>query len=232
MHDILLVEDQKEVHDQVSKSLGDGFRVTSALSIGDAKRHLSLKNFHLIVLDISLPDGDGFQFCAALRNDDRTRKVPIIFLTGPLDVPDKVMGFSLGEEDYVTKPFEATEFRARVEARVKRAKEEVAAAEVIEKEGLRLDTKLLRLQILQAGGRTSDVETTPQEFKLLRFLAEHENEVFSREKLISSVWGQGVHVTEHTIDTHVSKIRKKISLSGWTVQCLRGEGYRFIRRPQ
>jgi DNA-binding response OmpR family regulator len=229
MNKILLVEDAVEFQRLVETTLAAGFAVTTVATAADAQKHLDESQVDLIILDVMLPDDDGFRFCANLQNHEKTRDIPVIFLSGKSEVNDRVMGYSLGAEDYITKPFSPVELRARVEARLRKLRSKQEKQEVFRKGDLKFNIPFQKVFIVN-GTRESGVELTPIEFKLLLFLAQREEQVFSREQLMGAIWTGGVHIVDRTVDVHVSNIRKKLGRSSCTIRSVRSVGYSFVQK--
>lgn len=225
---ILLVDDAKDDQLIVANSLGKDHAVLIAASLAEARKTLERKSVDLILLDILLPDGNGFDFCSDLQAGQKTKAIPIIFLSVRSEVSDKVMGFQLGAEDYISKPFHVNELRARVESRLKR----IGAAKMkdmsLELGSLRLSLSLQRAYSRKEG-KEELLDLTPLEFKLLVYLAQHEEHVFSREHLLEVVWGKSLHVADRTVDMHVSNLRKKLVGSSHVIRSVHGVGYQFQR---
>lgn len=226
MPKILLVEDALDFRTLVERTLVKDCQVVSEPDLAGARKRLAEDKFDLILLDVMLPDGDGIDFCKSLRSSGAHASTPVIILTGKSDVNDKVNAFSGGAEDYLVKPFHPLELRARVEARLSRSRT-AGASDILEKGALRLNVPVQRAEIRTAQGN-SDLDLTPIEFKLLLFFIRGENTVYSRKDLMSSVWGEGVHVISRTVDAHVSNMRKKIRGSGYTIKSVHRVGYRFV----
>jgi DNA-binding response OmpR family regulator len=120
MYKILLVEDSPESYELVKRALSSSIQVEWVKSLAEAYKAIQKKSFSLILLDVTLPDGDGYRLCSILQNDDSLEKVPVIFVTAKNTVSDKVLGFSVGGDDFITKPFDLNELRTRVEARLRK----------------------------------------------------------------------------------------------------------------
>lgn len=200
-----------------------------AHTLSDARRELGRASFDLILLDVLLPDGDGFAFYAELSAQDHLRCIPVIFVTARSEVPSEVMGFSLGAWDYVTKPVEPARFRARIEARLRQLQEQRDRELILQKGDLRLNVSMQRVSLMRDGREEEVIDLTPVEFKLLFHLLRHEGHVFSRDQLLTSVWGNAAEVFDRTVDMHVSNLRKKISESEHKIQAVHGMGYRLSR---
>lgn len=204
------------------------YAVTTAFTLEEADRELGRGSFDLILLDVNLPDGDGFSYFAKLRSQDHTRDIPVIFVTMAGETPKEVMGLTLGAEDYIIKPIDPTRMRARVDARLKNLKQKRDGEMILHRGNLKLSVSLQRVALVQEG-KERPISVTPVEFKLLFHFLRHEERVFSREQLLSAVWGNASEVFDRTVDMHVSNLRKKIVGSDYKIQAVHGTGYRFIK---
>jgi DNA-binding response OmpR family regulator len=224
MKKILAVEDSPEIHLVIEASLSD-FLVVLAPSLAEARKQLEKDVFAGMILDISLPDGDGLEFFARVRQDARWRDLPVIFLTGKTDLSSKLAAFSLGAEDFLTKPFEAAELRARVQARLKRM-DEIRDGD-LRVQDLMLNKSQMKVWISK-GTQRAAVSLTSTEFRLLALLLRHMDRIYDRDTIINEVWGNETHVLDRTVDTHVSHLRKKIAQSRVHIEAVPGEGYRAV----
>jgi len=223
----MLIEDSPSVQLVVKDTFQQSCLVTVVGTLADAKKQLETQTFDLLLLDVQLPDGDGFKFLASLRSQETHSEMPVLLLTGRNDIQDKVMGFSLGAEDYVVKPFDPLELKARVEARLNRRQRQAEGGEVFRKGSLLFSIAMQKLSIVS--DKETPVDLTPIEFKLLLYFARHEEHVLSRDRLIEAVWGNRVHIVDRTIDTHVSNLRKKIQGCEYRIKAVHGIGYTFKR---
>jgi two-component system, OmpR family, alkaline phosphatase synthesis response regulator PhoP len=229
MKKILIVEDDPHVANLVRIHLNDLPADVTMVGRGtDGITRASQQPFDLIILDIMLPDTDGLEVCKRLRTAGLT--TPILMLTAKAEEPDKVIGLELGADDYLTKPFGVRELMARVKALLRRGSllraEPVAkTGEPIIFNGLHLDSG--KRKVTLQGQR---IELTPKEFDLLLLLASNPGRSYSRSELLDTVWGYGFEGYEHTITTHINRLRTKIEpdftnpvyiLTTW------GVGYRF-----
>jgi len=223
----VLIEDEKDITELVRYNFRkEGFEVASFVSGKDGLEHLRRHPADLVLLDIMLPDLDGFEICKRLRAEERLRSLPVIFLTAKGEEIDRVLGLEIGADDYVVKPFSPRELVARVRAVLRRQARPVEKLEVIEVPGLRLDA---RTQEVTARGEA--IELSALEFKLLYFLASHPRRIFSREQLLDGVWGRDRFVTPRTVDVHIRRLREKIEAHPerpQLIQTVRGSGYRFV----
>ena len=225
---ILVIEDEPDIRKNLEYNLArEGFSVIGAASISEAESNLSVQTFNLILLDLMLPDGSGLDLCKKIKADSKTESIPVIILTAKDDEVDKVVGFEIGADDYVTKPFSVRELILRVKAVLKRGTEKKDILEVERKFGdLRIDIDSHEVHV-----DDSKINLTALEFKLLRQLVDTRGRVQSRDQLLSEVWGYSSDVTTRTVDTHVKRLREKLGPMGKYVQTIRGVGYKFARSP-
>ena len=225
---ILVIEDEPDIRKNLEYNLArEGFSVIGAASISEAESNLSVQTFNLILLDLMLPDGSGLDLCKKIKADSKTESIPVIILTAKDDEVDKVVGFEIGADDYVTKPFSVRELILRVKAVLKRGTEKKDILEVERKFGdLRIDIDSHEVHV-----DDSKINLTALEFKLLRQLVDTRGRVQSRDQLLSEVWGYSSDVTTRTVDTHVKRLREKLGPMGKYIQTIRGVGYKFARSP-
>jgi two-component system phosphate regulon response regulator PhoB len=175
-----------------------------------------------------LPDGSGLDLCRELKQDKSLSSMPVIILTAKDDEVDKVVGFELGADDYVTKPFSVRELILRVKAVLKRGERKSDNMEVQRQFGeLKIDVDSHEVFV-----NDDRVSLTALEFKLLRQLVDRRGRVQSRDQLLSDVWGYSSDVTTRTVDTHIKRLREKLGDMGKYVQTIRGVGYKFTRTPE
>ena len=222
---ILLVEDEPGLVMTLTDRLtSEGYQVETA---GDAQSGLaraSKEKFDLILLDVMLPGGSGFDVCRDLRQ--RSIKTPIIMLTARGQVIDKVLGLKIGADDYVTKPFEMMELLARVEVQLRRAGGVPISSDSYQFGNVRVDFR--RAEVYS--GNTL-VELSAKEFKLLRYLIEHRGAALSRDELLNEVWGYDAAVTTRTVDVHVAGLRQKLETNQRHpefILTIHGVGYKFV----
>lgn len=206
---VLVVDDEKLIVKGIRFSLEqDGMEVDCSYD-GEEAFNLAKENqYDMILLDIMLPKMDGFEVCQAIREFS---DVPIIMLTAKGDDMDKILGLEYGADDYITKPFNILEVKARIKAIMRRtspAKPKTADDSVIEKGDLKLDCESRRLFILG-----NEINLTAREFELLELMVKNENKVYSRENLLTMVWGQDYPGDVRTVDVHVRRLREKIEVN-------------------
>ena len=227
---ILVIEDEPDIRKNLEYNLSrEGFKVSTAGSLKDGLKSLDSNTYSLILLDLMLPDGSGLVLCKKIKSNSSLESIPIIILTAKDDEVDKVVGFELGADDYVTKPFSVRELILRIKAVLKRGQKD--SNEIVEVErqfgDLRIDIESHEVHV-----DSKLAELTALEFKLLNELVDKRGRVQSRDQLLSEVWGYNAEVTTRTVDTHIKRLREKIGPMGKYVQTIRGVGYKFSRTPE
>ncbi|MBK9294740.1 MAG: response regulator transcription factor [Oligoflexia bacterium] len=227
MHKILCIEDCEESKQLVTGALGSmGVNLKWARNLNQAAQFIEDEQFDLILLDVMLPDGDGFKFLPVISNAGHAKNTPVIFLTSKDSLSDKVLGLSLGADDYIVKPFEPLELKARVETRLKKYETLKKQMQILTKGELELNLASQRAFDCSSGEK-KDLALTPLEFKILVTLASNEEFVFSREQLLDRIWGNTTYLTDRCVDTHIYSLRKKLGNLSNCIQAIYGEGYRF-----
>ena len=225
---ILIIEDEPDIRKNLEYNLSrEGYSVLTAASIAEAEELIYSNNLSLILLDLMLPDGSGLDLCKKMKSDPDVQNLPIIILTAKDDEVDKVVGFELGADDYVTKPFSVRELILRIKAVLKRGDNKKDIVEIDRQFGdLKIDIDSHEVYV------DGDlVNLTALEFKLLIQLVDRRGRVQSREQLLADVWGYSAEVTTRTVDTHIKRLREKLGTMGKYVQTIRGVGYKFSRSP-
>ena len=225
---ILVIEDEPDIRKTLEYNISrEGHKVLTAVSIHDAEKILQSQSLSLVLLDLMLPDGSGLDFCRKLKTNSKTESIPVIILTAKDDEVDKVVGFELGADDYVTKPFSVRELILRIKAVLKRGEVKKDIVEVERQFGdLKIDIESHEVYVDEI-----QIELTALEFKLLNQLVETRGRVQSRDQLLTEVWGYSAEVTTRTVDTHIKRLRNKLGSMGKYVQTIRGVGYKFSRIP-
>ena len=227
---VLVIEDEPDIRKTLEYNLTrEGFEVYGCGSIKEAKKLIENPNFSIILLDLMLPDGSGLDLCREVKSDSTTQDIPIIILTAKDDEVDKVVGFELGADDYVTKPFSVRELILRVKAILKRNNKTASTPLEINRNfgSLKMDIESHEVFI-----DDQEVVLTALEFKLLNQLVERRGRVQTRDQLLSDVWGYSADITTRTVDTHIKRLREKLGTMGKYVQTIRGVGYKFSRTPE
>ena len=225
---ILIIEDEPDIRKTLEYNISrEGYKVVSASSLSEGKEQINSSDFSLILLDLMLPDGSGLDLCREIKSDKDKSSTPIIILTAKDDEVDKVVGFELGADDYVTKPFSVRELILRIKAILKRGESKKETLEIQRQFGeLTMDVDSHEVFV-----NSEQIILTALEFRLLRQLVDKRGRVQSREQLLSDVWGYSAEVTTRTVDTHIKRLREKLGTMGKYVQTIRGVGYKFSRTP-
>ena len=226
---ILVIEDEPDIRKTLEYNLSrEGYDVAVCGTLQEANKLLE-PSLSLLVLDLMLPDGSGLDLCREIKKNSLLSSIPIIILTAKDDEVDRVVGFELGADDYVTKPFSVRELILRIKAVLKRG--EVNKPELVEVErqfgDLSIDVDSHEVHV-----NNELVVLTALEFKLLKQLVDRRGRVQSRDQLLSDVWGYSSEVTTRTVDTHIKRLREKLGPMGKYVQTIRGIGYKFSRTPE
>jgi two-component system, OmpR family, phosphate regulon response regulator PhoB len=226
---ILVVEDEKDLQEVLAYNLRQAGH--TAIVVGAGKDALAAVTEHrpdLLLLDLMLPDVSGVEICRRLKSDPLTRDVPIVMVTAKGDEVDRVVGFELGADDYVVKPYSLRELLLRVDAVLRRTTPSPGGGEhgtmVFAK--LRVDRDAHRVWV-----DDEEVTLTALELRLLSTLLERRGRVQSRPALLDDVWGMSGDVTTRTVDTHVKRLREKLGSAGLYIETVRGVGYRFTPAP-
>ncbi|MEX2224566.1 MAG: response regulator transcription factor [Candidatus Rokuibacteriota bacterium] len=224
---VLVVEDEPDVAEMLRYNLGkEGYEVWLAGNGTDALRQAKEGRPDVILLDIMVPHLNGWEICRRLKQDRDTLAIPVIMVTGRVEEGDKVLGFEMGADDYVTKPFSPRELLARVRAVSRRGRlGDPTAAQILRAGELEVDRQRFEVKMK---GRL--VELTRKEFDLLATLIRTPGRVFGREELLDLVWGQDGFVEQRTVDVHVARLRAKFTAARTPVpaiETVRGVGYRF-----
>jgi DNA-binding response OmpR family regulator len=220
---IAIVEDEDDIRAVVSAALKkERFRVREYAEGRAFLASLRKDTPDLVVLDIMLPDTDGFAICRSIRGDRSLAVVPIIILTARSEEADRVLGLELGADDYVVKPFSPKELAARVKAVLRRSSPEAGRSRIDVGDGLLIDMD--KLETYSDGKR---LELTQAEFRILQLLATRIGWVFSREKILDHLWGDEKNVTDRSVDVHVKHLRDKLGPAGQRIVNVRGVGYKL-----
>ncbi|MGH7418034.1 MAG: response regulator [Candidatus Rokuibacteriota bacterium] len=224
---VLVVEDERDVAELIRYNLSkEGYEVLVTGSGTDAVKQAREARPDVVLLDIMVPHLNGWEVCRRLKQDAETRGIPVIMVTGRAEEGDKVLGFEMGADDYVTKPFSPRELLARVRAVARRGRVDGGDRKAHVKVG-ELEIDRHRFEVRLKG---RPVELTPKEFELLALLAGAPGRVFGREELLDAVWGRDGFVEPRTVDVHVARLRAKFTgakLPPPGIETVRGVGYRF-----
>ena len=226
---ILVVEDERPLAEVLAANLErEGYEVALAHDGQDGLRQAQVKLPDLIVLDLMLPLKPGLEVCRELRSGSRTRDIPIIMVTAKGEETDELVGFAMGADDYVAKPYRMKVLNQRIKKELRRRdpSEEIKGDEVVECQGIIIDRRRHR-----ASRGSQELILTPTEFRLLEALIRQAGRAFTRHELMDAAMGEDALVLERTIDVHVKSLRKKLEERADLIETVRGVGYRF-REPK
>ncbi|GGL77830.1 phosphate regulon transcriptional regulator PhoB [Wenxinia marina] len=219
---VLIVEDEPAQREVLSYNLeAEGFRTTRAATGDEALLMVAEETPDVIVLDWMLPELSGIEVCRRLKSRPETKSVPIIMLSARSEEVDRVRGLETGADDYVVKPYSVAELMARVKGQLRRSRP-AAVGEVLTYEDITLDAETHRVR-----RGTREIKVGPTEFRLLSTFMERPGRVWSREQLLDRVWGRDIYVDSRTVDVHVGRLRKALTVhgDGDPVRTVRGAGY-------
>jgi two-component system phosphate regulon response regulator PhoB len=226
---ILIVDDESAIRDmlRVALEMAD-FEVLEAGNAQDAHALTIDEKPDLILLDWMMPGTSGLELARRLKRDEVTAAIPIIMLTAKGEEDNKIQGLDVGADDYITKPFSPRELVARLKAVLRRVDPPINSAP-IRVQGLCLDPASHRVTIHDRA-----VDMGPTEYRLLEFFLTHQERAYTRSQLLDHVWGGNVYVEERTVDVHIRRLRKALTIDGHEdlIQTVRGTGYRFSTRIQ
>jgi len=224
---VVIVDDEPDICELVEIHLKkSGYLSKSFHSGKELFKYLEKESPDILILDLMLPDIDGYDICKILRNDNSYKHLPIIMLTAKGDELDKVLGLELGADDYVTKPFSNKELMSRVKALLRRNaltdKTDVIDNIVINEDFI---INIGKFEVVIKGVK---IDLTTTEFKILRFLAKKRGWVYSREKILDYLWGDEKYVIDRTVDVHIKHLREKLGDYGNLIKNIRGVGYKLV----
>tara|TARA_B100001250_G_scaffold281644_1_gene243911 strand:- start:2386 stop:3081 length:696 start_codon:yes stop_codon:yes gene_type:complete len=225
---VLIIEDEPDIRKTIDYNLSkESFEVVQAASIQEGEKALASNKIDVVILDLMLPDGSGLTLCRDIKSEPKTKHIPVIILTAKTEEVDRVVGFELGADDYVTKPFSVRELILRVKAILKRGvSKEITTDNVQDSFG----ELTINYDEHQAYINNQEISLTALEFKLLKHLINRKGRVQTRDQLLEDVWGYSSNVTTRTVDTHIKRLREKLGIVGDHIQTIRGVGYRFSRK--
>ncbi|MGB9698370.1 MAG: response regulator transcription factor [Thermodesulfobacteriota bacterium] len=223
MKPILIIEDEKDIVDLLAYHLKqNNFPVIFALDGPSGLEKAQKELPALIILDLMLPGMDGKDICRALKNNPSTQSIPILMLTAKTEEVDRVVGFELGADDYVTKPFSFKELVLRVKAILRRTEKPPA-----DRKALKIGDLFIDAERYYVSFKKNPIKLTSTEFKLLFELATNKGRVLNRDQLLDKVWDYTYEGYSRTIDTHIRRLREKLGLAGDYIETIRGIGYRL-----
>jgi two-component system alkaline phosphatase synthesis response regulator PhoP len=223
---ILIVDDEPDIRDLISYNMSrEGFLVEVASNGKEALAKIADTGAALVIMDIMMPELDGFETCKQIRANPKTAHIPVLFLTARHAEVDQVVSLELGGDDYVQKPVSPRVLIARVKSLLRRADRGPSQpeAEEIDSNGIRIDKKAYKVFVDE-----KEVIFPRKEFELLFFLASNPGRIFKREVLLNQVWGENTFVVDRTVDVHIFKVREKLGRYGARIETVKGVGYRYM----
>ena len=222
-HKVFIVEDEPDLRDTLKYNLeNEGFSVEAFSNGEDFLSSLDKNKPNLVILDLMLPGVSGLDVCRELRSNENYDGIGIVMLTAKSEEIDRIVGFELGADDYVTKPFSVRELILRVKVLLKKRTDDGANEQILE-----FGPILMNLGAHEVSIDGKIVNLTALEFKLLKHLLKRKGRVQTRDQLLGDVWGYSSEVTTRTVDTHIKRLREKLGEPGDLIQTIRGVGYRF-----
>ena len=220
---ILIVEDEPDIRDTLSYNFEkEGFEVLSSPNGKSALKLLESNKPNIVILDLMLPDMSGLDLCRQIKNDKMLSNTSIIMLTAKSEEVDRIVGFELGADDYVTKPFSVRELILRVKVLIKKH-----TTPENKDSSISLGSIYMNLDAHEVQINEKDIILTALEFKLLKHLLQRKGRVQTRDQLLGDVWGYSSQVTTRTVDTHIKRLREKLGVVADYIQTIRGVGYKF-----
>jgi len=224
---ILVVDDEKDIVEMLKYNLEkEGYTVFTALNGKRAIEQAQENKPNLILLDIMMPEMDGWEVCKQLMKDEKTSTIPVIFLTAKGSEVDEVVGLELGADDYIVKPISIRKLIARIKTALRRKEKLETPGETIP-EVLKIGALEINIPNYTVKIGKEELLLPKKEFETLVFLASHRGRVISREVLLNAVWGENVVVVDRTVDVHIRKIREKLDKYDDYIETVKGVGYRF-----
>lgn len=222
---ILIIEDDRDISELVEYNLKQekfSTKVCTSGSVGLSEARRMMPD--LIILDLMLPDMGGLDVCKSLKLDTKTRPIPVLMLTAKSEEIDRIIGFEVGAEDYLTKPFSPRELILRIKAILRRTKEVSGSKD---KDPFSFGLLQVDPEKFEVKVGKHEVHLTALEFKLLQYLFLNKGRVATRDMLLDRVWGYEAALTTRTVDTHIKRLREKLEAAGNYIETIRGVGYRF-----
>ncbi len=220
---LAVVDDEPDIVELVSLHLEKtGFRVATFFNAANFFKFLEAEIPDLVILDLMLPDADGFEICKYMKKHDHLSYIPIIMLTAKGEEMDRILGLELGADDYVTKPFSVKELVARVKAVLRRPPTQEVPGKIDVGGILSIDAA--KHEVLLEGKK---ILLTTTEFKILKFLADKKGWVFTRDQILDHLWGQEKAVVDRTVDVHIKHLRTKLGKAARFIKNIRGVGYKL-----
>lgn len=228
---ILIVDDESDLIELLKYNLAkEGYNLEFAFNGFDGIKIAEVIKPDLIILDLMLPDINGYEVCKRIKQNNRLSSIPVVFLSAKQEEVDKILGFEAGAEDYMIKPFSVNELLARIRVILKRSLLNKANRQSIAAQEFKFKNISVNLAKHSVMVKDKEIKLSPIEFKILIFLMTYAGDVFSREKLLDNVWGHDSFVEPRTVDVHIRRLRSSIEVdeSVQLIETVRGAGYKFV----
>lgn len=220
---ILIIEDEKDIIELLMYNLEhEGYQVAAVSNAEEALDRLAREQPELIILDLMLPGIDGLETCRLIKQDPKTKSIPIIMLTAKSEEADVVVGLRMGADDYVTKPFSPKVLLARIKAVLRRLSAKATSDDVREFGLLKINLPKHKVSY-----GSHSIELTTIEFNILEFLCRYPGRVFTRDQIMDRVWKNGKFIVDRAVDVHIRGLRRKLDSAADLIETVRGVGYRF-----
>jgi len=223
---ILVVEDNSEISILIAAALYE-YQLTQVSTIEEAFHKIKESAFHLILLDLGLPDGDGMNVLSKLKQEPNNKNTPVFIVSTKTEISKKVMAFSIGADDFIVKPFDPIELQVRIAAKLKKIEQSKTDFEEFTVGDLLISVPKQKVWHVKSSSKKINIDLTSLEFKLLLTFSRAPEIIFSRDRLLDLVWGDSISVTDRTVDTHVGHLRRKIQDSSIHIETVIGSGYRL-----
>jgi len=229
MKKILVIEDEEDLNQTLSFNLeNEGYKVTPALKGSEALEILETSSPpDLVILDLMLPDMTGLDICRHIRSKDKLKNISVIIVTAKGEEVDRVVGFELGADDYIVKPYSIRELMLRIQAQLRRGEKESSQDTSDNEPNISYQDLLIDTSKHKVFLKDKKISLTAKEFTLLKYLIKRADKVQTRDNLLDKVWGYNNSVTTRTVDTHVKRLRSKLGKYGDNIETIRGVGYIF-----
>lgn len=220
---VAIVDDEPDILNLVAISMEKAGYLARKFELADEfHKYLEKEIPDLLILDLMLPDIDGFDVCKGLKKDERYSAIPVIMLTAKGEVTDRILGLEFGADDYVVKPFSPRELVARVKAVLRRGKLKKEVSKIITLAELKIDLQKVRVYV-----DNKKIDLTPTEYKILELLSKRIGWVYSRNQILDHLWGNDKIVVDRTVDVHIRNLRDKLGEAGNLIRNVRGIGYKL-----
>lgn len=231
MFHILHIDQSQEFNSFLTSALYRSANFSWAPNLSKARKIIASEKIDLILLDIIFPDGDGIDFCYSLQNNQQ--KTPIIVLTSHNDLSKKILSFAAGADDYITRPFHQIEFQAKLDSKLRNHSMQSIASDVVKWQEIQIIKSKQDITIFdqENPNREKKIELTVKEYKILILFTKSIGVILSRDTILNRIWGNNVFVSPRSVDTHISKLRKKLGHISHIIQSIHGSGYLFTPTP-